>query len=241
MTEIERYIRQAAIARGIDPDIAVRIAMAEGGLANPTQQSNVVKGGRRETSFGPFQLRIGGGLGDRALAAGIDPRNAEDWRAGVDFALDEAARKGWGQWYGARDNGIANNAGLVNAHPIGTTLNSAPYRGNIPGGIATPVAKPYGGYIPGGIQPPPEAGAPVATPPSTGAPGLAGLFGEGGIASKLAGALGGGEEGEDMMAPVQQSSITPHIPDASAAAMLMAALMEDRTKKRRGTTLTSMG
>jgi hypothetical protein len=44
-----------------------------------------------------------------------------------------------------------------------------------------------------------------------------------------------------MMAPVQQSSITPHIPDASAAAMLMAALMEDRTKKRRGTTLTSMG
>ena len=40
MNEVERYIRERAAYYGIDPDIAVRVAKAEGGLSNPQQQGN---------------------------------------------------------------------------------------------------------------------------------------------------------------------------------------------------------
>jgi peptidoglycan hydrolase-like protein with peptidoglycan-binding domain len=126
---VESYIRQSAAARGIDPDVAVRVAKGEGGLANPLQQSYVVKNGQRETSYGPFQLRIGGGLGDAALKAGIDPRKESDWQAGVDFALNHAAEHGWGEWYGAVNPGpksglspISSRAGLAGAKPVAIGL-----------------------------------------------------------------------------------------------------------------------
>lgn len=119
MTPLEQYIRQAAAARGIDPDIAVRVARSEGGLDDPIRQSGVMKGGVREPSYGPFQLLVGGngtnfpeGLGNRAVAAGIDPRNPADAYRGIDFALDEASKKGWGQWYGAKSAGLGNFAGI---------------------------------------------------------------------------------------------------------------------------------
>ncbi len=127
MSPLEDYIRQAAAARGIDPEIAVRVAKSEGGLNDPIRQSGVMKGGVREPSYGPFQLLIGGngtnfpeGLGNRALAAGIDPRNANDAYRGIDFALDEASKKGWGQWYGAKAAGLGNLAG-IGGQPSGST------------------------------------------------------------------------------------------------------------------------
>lgn len=116
-SQIEQYIRQAAAARGIDPDIAVRVARSEGGLRDPFQQSNIVKNGVREPSFGPFQLYMNGGLGNKALAAGIDPRT--NWQGGVDFALDAAARGGWSPWYGARAVGVDNWEGLNGAKAVG--------------------------------------------------------------------------------------------------------------------------
>lgn len=119
MTPLEEYIRKAAAARGIDPEIAVRVARSEGGLHDPIRQSGVMKNGVREPSYGPFQLLVGGngtnfpeGLGNRALAAGIDPRNPNDAYRGIDFALDEASKKGWGQWYGAKAAGLDNYAGI---------------------------------------------------------------------------------------------------------------------------------
>lgn len=119
MSPLEDYIRRAAAARGIDPEIAVRVAKAEGGLNDPTRQSLVMKNGRQEPSYGPFQLLVGGGetgfpegLGNRALAAGIDPRNPNDAYRGIDFALDTAAKTGWGQWYGAKAAGLGNFAGI---------------------------------------------------------------------------------------------------------------------------------
>jgi hypothetical protein len=119
MTPLEQYIRQAAAARGIDPEVAVRVAKSEGGLNDPIRQSGVLKNGAREPSYGPFQLLIGGGssgfpegLGNRAVAAGIDPRNPNDAYRGIDFALDEASKKGWGQWYGAKAVGLGNFAGI---------------------------------------------------------------------------------------------------------------------------------
>lgn len=116
---IELYIRQAAAQRGIDPDIAVRVAKSEGGLSDPTRRADYVKGGYREPSYGPFQLLIGGagtgfptGMGNDALASGVDPRDPNQWQKGVDFALDGARRNGWGAWYGARDQGITGKMGI---------------------------------------------------------------------------------------------------------------------------------
>lgn len=124
MGPIEAYIREAAIKRGIDPDVAVRVARSEGGLddpfrhgAGPAPRSQDPRYGKLENSYGPLQLYVSGtgaGLGDRAMAAGIDP--SKNWKGGVDFALDEVTRKGWGQWYGAKGQGITGMMG-VNGNP----------------------------------------------------------------------------------------------------------------------------
>src|SRR5262245_12684854 len=64
IAEIEAYIRQAAMRRGIDPDVALRVAKSEG-LAPGVWQSNVYHNGVREPSYGPFQLLVReGGLGN---------------------------------------------------------------------------------------------------------------------------------------------------------------------------------
>lgn len=123
-SEIADYIRQSATARGIDPETALRVAKSEGGFSNPVQQSNYVKDGVRETSYGPFQLRIGGGLGDAALKAGIDPRDPNQWKKGVDFALDQAATGGWSPWYGAAKVGVAARTGLQGARALGGPQSS---------------------------------------------------------------------------------------------------------------------
>jgi prefoldin subunit 5 len=112
-TEIGSYIAKAAAARGIDPDIALRVAKSEGGLDSWNLQSNYVKNGVREPSFGPFQLYKGGGLGNKFMdKTGLDPANAAAGPAGVDFALDEAKKSGWGAWYGAGKAGIGDWEGI---------------------------------------------------------------------------------------------------------------------------------
>jgi hypothetical protein len=116
---IEAYIRQSALSRGIDPDTAVKVAMSEGGLNDPVRQSDYRNNGVRETSYGPFQLRIGGGLGDAALKAGVDPRDPNQWQKGVDFALDQVKSGGWGPWMGAKKQGITGMMG------VGTTPATA--------------------------------------------------------------------------------------------------------------------
>src|SRR5690606_6406636 len=70
----------------------------------------VVKDGVREQSYGPFQLYMNGGLGNEAMAAGIDPR--KDWQGGIDFALDKAKEGGWGPWYGAEKVGVTGKMGI---------------------------------------------------------------------------------------------------------------------------------
>lgn len=101
LAEIETYIRDAAIKRGVDPDVAVAVAKSEG------LYSYV---GDRGSSFGPFQLHYGGvasggmavsGLGDEfTKATGLDARDPSTVKAQVDFALDQAAKGGWGPWHG---------------------------------------------------------------------------------------------------------------------------------------------
>jgi hypothetical protein len=229
MTPIEEYIRARAPAYGINPDIAVRVALSEGGLDNPTRQSDVVKGGRRERSYGPFQLLIDGGVGARALAAGIDPRKESDWRGGVDFALAEASNKGWGQWYGAKKAGIGNWDGIggrtgEGPSGAGTTLTGPPKSGT---NVFTP-----------GMQ----TGLPVSAAPTTGAPPA-----DSSILDKLFGASGSGDTGGysgGTRAPpaqpmqLQVPSIRPHT-GSDEAAKLMAQILDDQ-RKRFGLTITGL-
>lgn len=98
---VEAYIRKAATARGIDPQIALAVARSEG------LYSYV---GDRGSSFGPFQLHYGGiagggmatsGLGDVfTRQTGLDARDPSTVHQQIDFALDQAASGGWGPWHG---------------------------------------------------------------------------------------------------------------------------------------------
>jgi hypothetical protein len=124
--DIESYIRSAATERGIDPDIAVAVAKSEGGLKDPFRQSDFVKNGVREQSYGPFQLYMGGGLGNKAMEAGIDPR--KDWQGGINFALDQAAAGGWGPWYGAKKIGVTGMQG-IGQRPTGQVASLDPMAG----------------------------------------------------------------------------------------------------------------
>lgn len=154
-TPLEQYIRQAAAARGINPDVAVRVAKSEGGLSDPTRQSLVTKNGRREPSYGPFQMLVGGGntgfpegLGNRALAAGIDPRNPADAYRTIDFALDQAKQGGWSPWYGAKAAGIPRWGGINGQAASAPSLSpqAADFVKNNPqpGGFGTPVEQAAG-------------------------------------------------------------------------------------------------
>lgn len=195
MGPIETYIRQAAAARGIDPDIAVRIARAEGGLTDPVRQSEVVKNGVREQSYGPFQLYLGGGLGNQALKAGIDPRDPNQWQRGVDFALDEAARnKSWSHWYGRGPAGVGVNEGFSGGARPGEQ-SVAEFR-NRP---QQPPAAP--GTVPPMGTPTYVGNAPVATPVAeTGRDALAQTAApaaQPGMMGWLKSHLKTGEQGED--------------------------------------------
>ena len=109
------YIVQSAQARGIDPSVALSVARSEG------LRSYV---GDQGTSFGPFQLHYGnmvkgansvGGLGDEfTKATGKHASDPSTVRDQIDFALDNAAKNGWGAFHGAANSGIGPFDGISN-------------------------------------------------------------------------------------------------------------------------------
>jgi hypothetical protein len=246
MNYIEQYIREAAERRGINPDIAVRVAMSEGGLTDPYQQSKIHTFYGREESFGPFQLNIRGGLGQDALKLGIDPR--KDWKRGVDFALDNVARsRSWEPFHGAANTGIANNAGLgKSSRPIGVSLANT----SVPdAALASAAGYNVGDPNPGmDVQPGLSAPALPATPGVPAAPAAPGTTaGAGGNLANIMSGLGtlvaglGSRSASDPSAnQLTPSSIDANIPSASAAAQMMAALLANR-RKRYGISLNSGG
>ncbi|MEP6449303.1 MAG: hypothetical protein ABJ066_00930 [Nitratireductor sp.] len=151
LAELETYIRGAASRRGIDPEIAVKVAKSEG-LAPGVWQSNVVKNGRRERSYGPFQLYIDGGLGNEfQKLTGKSPADPSTVFKQIDFALDKAAELGWSPWYGAAKVGVGPRDGLANARAIGIDAAAAPGRGvNVAlTGAAAPMPRLPAGSIAG--------------------------------------------------------------------------------------------
>lgn len=113
--EVADYVRQAALARGIDPSVALRVINQESGF-NADARNLTAK----EQSYGVMQLNTMGGLGADALKAGIDVRNPAAWRSQVDFGMDVVKRDGWRQWYGARDIGVGRWDGIGQGGPATT-------------------------------------------------------------------------------------------------------------------------
>lgn len=122
---IERIIREEARLRGIDPDVAVAIFRAEGA---GSYQSSVPRSGRgslggREASFGPYQLYIGGGLGNVYQDRTGRDLTQDNTRDGIinqiRFALDMAIEQSWQPWYGRGPAGVGRYEGLRGARPAG--------------------------------------------------------------------------------------------------------------------------
>ena len=117
--EVADYIYKAAIARGIKPEIALKVSSSE--ALNVFDPSQPDRGGDEGSSFGPFQLHYKGmsksmpnaGLGDEfTKATGLHASNPSTWRQQVDFSLDHAMKDGWRQWMGAANTGIPRWAGI---------------------------------------------------------------------------------------------------------------------------------
>lgn len=118
---MEEIIRREAEIRGIEPDVAVRIFRAEGASAYQSQIPRSGRGshGGREASFGPFQLYIGGGLGNtyqdetgRNLLTDNTPEGIENQ---IRFALDMAIADSWEPWLGRIPAGVGRRQGLDGA------------------------------------------------------------------------------------------------------------------------------
>ncbi|WP_158811072.1 hypothetical protein [Beijerinckia sp. L45] len=118
--DVVSYIRQGLINRNMNPNVGLAVAAREGLIGfDPNGNPNLGDGG---SSAGPFQLHYGNvapggnaapGLGDDfTKATGLDARDPSTWQAQVDFALDHAAKNGWGAFHGAAKAGIPAFAGI---------------------------------------------------------------------------------------------------------------------------------
>jgi len=121
---IESIIREESSLRGIDGEVAVRIFRHEGmnSYQSTVSTGNQLMRGGREASYGPYQLYVGGGLGndyEQRTGRDLTTDNTEEGITNqIRFALDQAALNGWGAWYGRGPAGVGINEGLGSAHPI---------------------------------------------------------------------------------------------------------------------------
>lgn len=260
MSDLEQYIREAARKRGIDPDIAVRVAKSEGGLRSPNLQSSASKGGVREPSYGPFQLLVGGpgtgfptGMGnDFIKATGMHPSDPNAAYKGIDFALDGAAKNGWGAWYGAAKAGIGNRDGIAGARPMGLSLASRTPQEPIAVGSGQPAPPITASYDVGDA--PVQSAATAAPSPfqvfqeeglGAAIKSLAGNEKVGNSFNGLLSAMGGGGQRRDAQTEAHAVPIMSSLPameasDASriaASQQMMNQLLSARRKKVPGMSL----
>jgi cell wall-associated NlpC family hydrolase len=171
--EVEQYIRTASTARGIDPEVALRVVKSEGGL-EPNRRGTFKTG----SSWGPLQLHWGGpgyeqygnvaGMGNSFTAqTGFQPGDPTAWKSATDYALDAAAKSGWGAWYGARNQGITGYQGITR----GAAPAVAPAAAAAPPPAASPVAARGGPEWWGAIAAPTAAPRTAAAVPSASASG----------------------------------------------------------------------
>jgi hypothetical protein len=151
------FIRSEAAKYGVDPNVALRVAMSEG-LSNPVGDSG--------KSHGAFQLYTGGGLGNEfQKQTGLDPADPANEKATISWALQNAARTGWSPYKGAAKVGIGNRTGI--GAPGQQTASTDPN--------FMPSGQPQAVQTAGGAAPTPEAAPPQqiaqnAPAPAPGAP-----------------------------------------------------------------------
>jgi hypothetical protein len=129
--EIEAFIRTAASARGINPDIAVRVCETEGGVTEPARLGDFSGppwySGK---SWWALQLHYGGagtpyaawggsaGMGNGfTTLTGWTPGTEAAWRDAARYGLNRARTGGWQSWYGAQSVGITGFMGVDRQHP----------------------------------------------------------------------------------------------------------------------------
>jgi hypothetical protein len=101
-------IRAAAEKYGIDPDVAMKVARSEG-LGTYT--------GDQGTSFGAFQLHVGGGLGDEFKRdTGLDPSDPANEVAMIDYTMRRLRQTGWSPYHGAARAGVSDWEGIPGPH-----------------------------------------------------------------------------------------------------------------------------
>jgi hypothetical protein len=115
--EVAAYIREAALKRGINPNVALGVADGEGlGGSTPTHLTpGDFDANKNPTSFGPFQMHRGGAgsVGtEYEKATGHKVDDPAHWKEQIDFSLDWAKKRGWGAWYGRAMHGIGEREGL---------------------------------------------------------------------------------------------------------------------------------
>lgn len=109
-------IKEAAVKYGVDSDVALRVARSEG-LGRFS--------GDRGTSYGAFQLHVGGGLGDIfRRETGLDPSDPKNETATIDWAIRNLRKTGWSPYHGARNVGVSNWQGIDREAP---TVATAPF------------------------------------------------------------------------------------------------------------------
>lgn len=97
-SELIAYVQQQAASYGLDPAAVLAVANEEGlggGYGDPTDPNNPIA---TATSFGPWQLHIGGALPSWVGALG--PQFAQQWAwssEGVNYALQQMAGVAKGQ------------------------------------------------------------------------------------------------------------------------------------------------
>jgi hypothetical protein len=125
-----------AVRRGISPYYAEKVAWSEGGLDEPALRGTFATG----SSWWAYQLHYGGrgyewlgtsaGMGNGFTElTGWEPGDPRAWRDAMRYALDRARAAGWGDWYGARAQGITGFAGIDRSSPwSGTPAEAWDYR-----------------------------------------------------------------------------------------------------------------
>ncbi|WP_246780848.1 hypothetical protein [Rhizobium ruizarguesonis] len=173
--EVAEYIRQASLARGIDPNYSLRVAGHEG--LNVFDPSSPDHGGDEGSSFGPFQLHYAGrsksmpnpGLGDEfTKATGLHASDPSTWKHQIDFSLDWARKHGWSPWMGAKAEGITGMMGIGNAPPQQQAAAGMP---SAPPIQPPPVNPPAPAPTPGYVDPMVAPRAAAAPMPQAAAPG----------------------------------------------------------------------
>jgi hypothetical protein len=124
----EARIRAFAKVLGVDPDVAMRVAPAEG-------FNKFV--GDNGTSFGDFQLHVtpggrGHAVGDEfKRVTGLDPSDPRNEAQADWFALQDIARHGWDAYHGAARVGLGAWAGIDRGAGGSTTTTKIEVNGPI--------------------------------------------------------------------------------------------------------------